>query len=231
MSATELMSHYFKPEVRNAGSQLFDKGEVTLSISGDTQIQAYVKRSGSSRVKFMSESIGNPLFTADCNCTSASKGQLCKHIWATLLAVEQKNPDFLDSKTDIEKFSTAKAPPSAYEIRQTEYKKQMQEQQKLRAKAQRDALKETRKTAKNADRQTLRQPSVPAVSDESEEVTEAMLYFEEHGVELQGNLTEESLRAGRKQIARVFHPDRGGTHEDGVELNKYFDILLGHLLG
>ena len=40
---------------------------------------------------------------ADCNCPAGKKGLFCKHIWAALLATAEKNSDFFDSKTEIEK--------------------------------------------------------------------------------------------------------------------------------
>lgn len=45
----------------------------------------------------------SPLVSADCTCPLSKKGQLCKHIWATLLTVADRRPDFLDGKEEIEK--------------------------------------------------------------------------------------------------------------------------------
>ena len=40
---------------------------------------------------------------------------------------------------------------------------------------------------------------------------------------------EEILKTAKKQLSRVFHPDKGGSHEEMVTLNANFDVLMEFL--
>ena len=102
-SLSEALSPFFKPEVRKQGEDFIKKNLVVISVGSDTLIEGYVKGSLSARVSFRAESIEDENFYVDCNCSSSSKGQFCKHIWAMLLLIENKHPDFLSSKSNIER--------------------------------------------------------------------------------------------------------------------------------
>ena len=42
-------------------------------------------------------------------------------------------------------------------------------------------------------------------------------------------VTLEALLQAKKLLSRVFHPDKGGTHEETVELNHHFAIISAYL--
>lgn len=212
MSVESAWEHFFKPEVRKRGREDFAKGLAVMSIGGDTQIQGYVKATPLAKVSFNADDISSPTFTVDCSCSSAAKGALCKHIWAMLLVVEQKHPDFLDSKKSFEKVTKFAATESPFKAKQDEYKKQQYQKQKARA-------KEQRLQKKNQDK-------APAASKYPEEVVQALVFFSSNGFPLEGSLNEESLKAAKKILARVFHPDKGGTHDESVVLNRNYEVLI-----
>lgn len=212
MSVESSWGHFFKPEVRKSGRAFFDEGAVVLSVTSDTGIQGYVKGTSSSKVTLKADSIADPTFYADCSCPASTKGNLCKHIWAVLLQTEKKYPDFLDSKKNIEKAERAPQPESPYKAKQAEYRKQQYEKQKVRAKEQRLA----KKKSKQAPEET---PSFPPA------IEEALEFFHQNGFPLQDPVDAELLKEAKKKLSRVFHPDKGGTHEEAVTLNRYYDVL------
>ena len=242
MAAEKPWTHYFKPEVRKQGTDAFESGAVYLSISGDRRIEAFVKAGAPVKVSLISESIESAVFTASCPCTSSAKGQFCKHIWATLLEVEAKFPDFLDSKTEIEKgesvarssFKPAPRPaaaPSAAtaasvakqaeyrestKARAADYRKAQYQKQKQRAKDIKQAKKNEGKVSKLA----------PPTPDLPEDVAEALKYFEDNGFPLEVPFEKDAVANARKILARIFHPDKGGTHEETLALNQNYDILV-----
>jgi transposase len=145
-------------------------------------------------------------------------------MWAVLVEVADKNPDFLLSKTEFltssEASTLTKEKPKisqvyaekqeSYKLKQADYRKQQYQLQKQR----KQGLK---KPSKVKGQET---PEFP------EAVETALHYFSENGFPLQDSLNVESVGNARKKLARIFHPDRGGSHEEIVELNKYTDILL-----
>jgi uncharacterized Zn finger protein len=215
--ATQSFFSFFKPEVRKQGEDIFRKGAVFLQSSADTQVHAFVKSSSSIKVRLMSESIANTSFDVDCSCPSAKKGQFCKHIWATLLAVEQKNPDFLDSKTEIEKadlltaVTRATTPANAA---QAERKEMFKEKFKIQQADYRKAQYQKQKEKKHSE------PELP------EAIQSAFQFFAENGFSLSYPIQAEEVANARKTLARVFHPDKGGTHAEALELNRNYEILI-----
>lgn len=215
--------HFFKPEVRSSGLAFVKKGNVSVSQLSDTEIQSYVRASTSFKVSLKSKSISSPIVMVSCTCPVSKKGQFCKHIWAALLVVEEKKPDFLDSKTELEKQTeadVASAPKlktqsqnesqAAYKAKQADYRK---EQYKL----QKQKIKDRKLKLKNKDKEpeNLFPPFVE----------EALKYFHENGFSLRDDMTKESISFAMKKLARVFHPDVGGSHEEILELNRFADIL------
>jgi molecular chaperone GrpE (heat shock protein) len=251
--AIERWEHFFKPEVRSSGRRYQIEGKVSVSQPSDTEIQAFIKTSPPLKVSLKSPSIDDPKVVVDCNCPAAQKGQLCKHIWATLLAVDNKRPDFLEEKTEIEKKSSQssvehlsksagktsdptspnvakatfakpaaralpkKAPTeaqqqsqAAYKAKQNDYRKQQYQKQKERLKARKQAEKPSK----------FATPSLP------DEVEKACEFFSENGFPMDNPPKLESVQLAKKKLARIFHPDIGGSHDEILELNKNCKILL-----
>ena len=213
--ATESLADFFLPEDRKRGEDLFAKELVILASTSDTQVRAYVKASGAPRVFFSAEDVSDASFLADCTCPSGKRGLLCKHIWATLLKLEAKGSDFLDSKNAVGKAVKAESPANlAAKVRQAEYKEQRKIQNKARN-------KEIRREKKG-------RTSSAAFSYPSD-VETARAYFTANGFELTHPLELEALDAARKILSRVFHPDKGGTREEILAHNESYDIIAAYL--
>ena len=99
--STHQWENFFKPETRNSGLALVKKDKVSLAYTGDTEVQAFVKSTSVVKIIFKVESMASTTINVHCNCPQSSKGQFCKHIWATLLVIDQKKPYFLDSKKTL----------------------------------------------------------------------------------------------------------------------------------
>ena len=207
---------FFKPETRKSAKVFIDKDKVSLTQASDTRIQAYVRTSTSYKVNFYSESIASENFTADCSCSSAIKGSLCKHIYATLLVVEKKHPDFLDSKESISmrisESSKEQKTTISFKEKQNDYRKLQYQKQKLKLKQKKI---EEKANVRKSERASF-----------SKAVEEALAFFADNGFPMKDPLDEEDLKLAKKKLARVFHPDRGGTHEEAVLLHQYFDLLI-----
>lgn len=215
MSVERLFEQYFKPEARKKGLEFIKNKSVILSNKSDTHIQGYIKGAGSSRVTLTSSSIESSFFNADCTCTSSKKGQLCKHIWAVILATENIYPDFLTSKDSIEKVTKTNPKLDAIKEKQSDYRKLQYQKQKLRMKKF--------KLEKEAQKINENSPRLPT------DVENAYNYFEQNGFTLERPLNSESLNSARKKLARLFHPDLGGTHDETVHLNHFYEILIKFL--
>lgn len=216
--------HFFKPEVRTSGRSLYNQGKVSVSQPSDTEIVIYIRASTSFKVIFKTSSVESETFTVDCNCTASKKGQFCKHIWAGLLATQEKNSDFFESKIEIEKKEssskakeTMKPSPqsqareeaqAAYKAKQASYRKEQYQKQKQR-------LKDYKESKKNQ----------PQKSEFPASIEKALRFFSENGIDLKESLNKESIGSAKKKLARVFHPDVGGSHDEILELNNYADIL------
>jgi uncharacterized Zn finger protein len=221
MTVDENWSHFFKPEVRKQGFDYFQNDDVFLQIASDTQILAFVKGSSRIKVHLTTESIASTSFNADCSCSSSGKGQLCKHIWATLLAVEKKHPDFLDSKKEVHKISQMKPqsrPLHAPSPEQLEKKEKFKAQQSDYRKEQYQKLKQKKKDQRKGS--TQQAATLP------ENVQIALQFFSENGFPLSTPMSPVDIGNARKILARVFHPDKGGTHAEALLLNENYDILM-----
>lgn len=210
------LADFFKPETRKQGADLFNKNAVSITSTSDTQGLAYIKSTGAPRVSFAAEDLTSSLFQVDCTCTTAKKGKLCKHIWATLLKLESIESDFLAYKSLI-KMADAKPESDASldaKKRQAEYKQQLKDHNKARNKK---------------IRQNKKQTHLIAPSPYPEKVEIALSYFSDNGFELSHPIQIEDLNAARKILSRVFHPDRGGTHDEILALNKNHDVIANYL--
>ncbi len=216
MSLESQLGHLFKPEIKNYGAQEFSKGTIFISNHSDTQIQASMKSMIPIRISLRAESISSSDFSANCNCQVYIKGNLCKHIWAVLLTVEIKHPDFLNSKTNIEMLTpVVKATVSKHKENQAEFKKQQYEKQKIWA-------KDLRVRKKNK----LNEPSA---KEYPANIQSALEFFSLNGYIINEVTDPEELNKAKKTLYRVFHPDKGGSHAEAVILNKHFDVLVEFL--
>jgi hypothetical protein len=211
--------HFFKSEVRASGRAFVTKGKVSLSQPSDTEIQSYVRASTSLKVSFKSDSVDSNTVKVDCTCSQSKKGQFCKHIWAALLLIEEKRPDFLESKTELQKSfeltheTLAHAESkTAYKLKQADYQKQQYQKQKQRLKNQKQLKKKA-----------------PATPEFPPTVELALKFFLDNGFPLRESLTKESVGIATRKLARVFHPDIGGSHSEILELNNFADILTKFL--
>lgn len=206
---------YFKPEARSAGAEFLRKGVVRLGMSSDTEVQAFVRVSSGVKVSLRADSIADSVFFADCSCPSAGKGVLCKHIWATILEVSEKAPDFLDSKTEIEKVTRLSEKPQAQKEKQSTFRKEQYQKQKLRA--------NENKRAQAAPKNRSQAPSYP------DDVTEALKYFDENGFPLGEPIDPELVKDAKKKMARLMHPDQGGSHEEFLTFNCHLNVVTEFL--
>jgi hypothetical protein len=214
MPEVSLFADFFKPEIRSSGQEIFLAEKVWISIGSDTRIEALVRTGTGFKVVLTSVSISAPTFAAKCTCSASDRGSFCKHIWAVLLATAKKHPDFLDSKTAVSSLPPKVKEPTPFALKQAEYKRLQNENQRLRAKEYRQRLKLKMKTP----------PPLP------EKVQWALDYFSENGVEITVPLTESALRSARNQVAKKVHPDLGGEHERIVTLNRNFEILMAFVV-
>lgn len=234
--------HFFKPEVRSSGRSLFKEGKVSINQPSDTEIIGYIRVSSPLKVSLKSKSISASLLSVDCNCPAGKKGLFCKHIWAVLLATDAKNPDFFESKTEIEKVEASpkeefKVKPSAASLEYEEARAKAQEAYKEKQAAfrkeqyekQKQRLKDLKKDQKNKKTKIKEEPEVVFPRD----VEKALVFFSENGFELrevlQSNLNKDVLSSAKKKLARIFHPDLGGSHDEILELNKHSDVLMAFI--
>ncbi len=250
MNTIVVWEDFFKPETRNAGQRYIAKDKVTSSQPSDTEIQGYVKGSTSYKVSLKCDKIESPIIIADCNCSAAKKGNLCKHIWAVFTKTRNDHSDFLESKTEIKKYDfnlinidNAKAKnqainnessqdkkitfikkswqPSteqlakqeAFKAKQADYRKLQYQKQKLK-------LNQQKQQRKNQQGHQQQHSNVPQT------VQTAKLYFANNGFPLDEILSADEIRGAKKNLARIFHPDAGGTHDEALELNHHFDVLM-----
>jgi hypothetical protein len=222
MSIETTLGDFFKGETRSSGARLFKQEKVALGSHSDTAIEAFVRVSPSAKVALKTPDIGSESLSASCSCSSGMKGQACKHVWAVLLATEERYPDFLSAKRCLEKMEATRAeakavrPESAYQasakLRAKEYRKEQAERQKARVKQ----LKQERKGRESlAERGAF-----------PEAVEAALAYFDANGFPMPAGPADEVLAEAKKRLSRVFHPDRGGSHEEIVELNRNCEVLL-----
>lgn len=221
----EAWENFFKPEVRSAGRAFVSQRKVTVSQLSDTEVQSYVRGSKPFKVVFKSPRVDSHLVTAECNCPQSAKGQFCKHIWAALLVTADQKPDFLDGKTDIEKAtvevkekpkSTSASTSATYEEKQAAFKQKQTDYRKAQYQKQKQRLKDI----KNKERGIVIDDSYPIP------VEKALKYFSENGFELREQMNRAAITAAKKQLARVFHPDLGGSHEESLELNRQAEVLI-----
>ncbi len=231
-------AHFFKPEVRNAGDELVSEKAVYLKIGSDTQIEASVNGSTLSQVTFRSTSIEAPNFTVDCSCKTSAKGTMCKHIWAVLNLASEKQPDFFVNKSSMEKIESfeekAKKPVTPESAkRQQEFADRQQALKQRAADARKQQYQIQKARAKERKGETpkgtfgkAKEKSQKSTQSMSDDVKQALIYFEANGFTLELPINEEELSSAKRVLSRVFHPDKGGTQDEVVELNHHVSVLL-----
>jgi hypothetical protein len=228
MSLESSLGNFFKAEIKAAGRRLLDEEKIAITGGSDSTIKVYVRASPPVAVLLTSSGVGSRTLTAECSCTAAKKAQFCKHVWGALLGAEEKFPDFLVEKRAIEKSEAGStrggdfdsAPTDSYaetaKARASEYRKDQYQKQKARVKA--TQLEKSGKSTK------LRS-ALPA------DVEAAVAYFTLNGFPMADDLDEDTLAEAKRSLSRVFHPDKGGTHDETVELNRNCEILQRFLRG
>lgn len=221
--------HFFKPEVRAQGQRIFTSRKVSSRQLSDTEVQAFVKDTSGFKVQCKSLNVESPILNVSCSCPLFQRGQLCKHIWATLLKIEETHSDILEDKKELQRVDDPQDSPqktkekkaktaaqsefeAVYKEKQKAYRKQVYEKQKQKAKA----LKTSRR-------------SLPQTEEYPLPVQKALDYFSENGFPMDQSLTQESLALAKKKLSKVFHPDLGGSHDEILELNRNLNELLRFL--
>jgi hypothetical protein len=90
---------------------------------------------------------------------------------------------------------------------------------------------EARPVPKKFERPKKERPEkirLPAFSYPSD-VEDARTFFRDNGFDLAHPLAIDDLLNAKKLLMRVFHPDKGGTHEETVELNRHFAAVRAYL--
>lgn len=105
--------------------------------------------------------------------------------------------------------SAAKA-ESPYKAKQADFKKAQYEKQKQWVKE------------KKAEKKLKAEPSRERLPVEIENAFE---FFTQNGFSMEYTRDEETLKSAMKTLARIFHPDKGGTHEEAVILNNHYATL------
>jgi hypothetical protein len=229
MSIEEAFGNLFKPEMKSSARKLLAQEKISLGSHSDSLVEVYVRVSPAFRVKLSAEGISSPSFTAGCSCPVAQKSRFCKHIWAALLCVEGEFPDFLESKKEMNKVEISASDDHAdsrasqktiyaetAKKRASEYRKDQYQKIKARTKEKKRERMGTEKSFENAVASASYTPEVEAT----------LTYFSENGFPMPGGPSRDILAEAKRKLSRVFHPDKGGSHEESVELNRHCDILL-----
>ncbi|MBC7387431.1 MAG: SWIM zinc finger family protein [Cryobacterium sp.] len=214
----------FKAEVRSHGSQLVSKDKVSLSHGSDTEIGGFVKGTPPARVAFQAESIESSTFTASCSCPMNAKSSFCKHVWAVLVQAIAERPDFFSEKISIEKKNSSSPKEAETSRIQSEAKKRASDYRKAQYQKQKSHSK-----AKKTGESVPSESKLPSTTPDA--VSEAIQYFKTNGFFLDEEVSESGLGEAKRKLSRVFHPDKGGTHEETVELNLHSETIQKFLRG
>ncbi len=207
-------STFFGAQERSKGSELLRKDVVVISSASDTDVRAFIKGSSACRVALTAQEVSAAAFSATCSCPQARKGELCKHVWAVLLKLEENGADFLIGKCEALSPGQKSSPSDqARHAKQEEFKTKQRETVKARSKE----IRQRKKSEERGPRFTYPEP-----------VQEALDFFAANGFPLD-DLEMAGLLNARKLLSRVFHPDKGGNHEEVLQLNAHFDMLVSYL--
>jgi uncharacterized Zn finger protein len=208
------LSSFFGSQERSKGAELLRKDLVVISSASETDVRAFVKGSSSCRVSLSAEEVDTTAFTSTCTCPQARKGELCKHVWAVLLKLQENDADFLNEKIEVVSAGVKSNPgEDARLAKQQKFKSQ----QKLKLKERNKEIRQRKKLERRGARIEFPEP-----------VRESLDYFKANGFPLDG-LNLPALIVARKRLSLVFHPDKGGNHEEVLELNSHFEVLQSYL--
>ena len=87
-------SSHFQPSERDRGTEFFEEGRVSLEVEGQ-RARARVEESEheSLRVGVDWARVGKRRLHTFCECPRFANGDLCRHVWATLLALSETGAD------------------------------------------------------------------------------------------------------------------------------------------
>lgn len=266
---SQTLAFEFSSSERRKGETLFRDRAVMLSSTNDTYVSANVRSSTPGRVTLSSEDVGGSLIKAKCSCAVYQKNELCRHIWAVVLKLENHGSDFLEGKSEIalESATTTRNEDAIEDVELTprqiefqekreaykekqkalakEYRKQQSEKHKEIRKQRSVEHKEIRKQRQQARasdelfEEALRdQEHVSPGSDKKQKtpvfqypqlVEKARQFFQANGFAMKQPMTMAELIEAKKHLSRVFHPDKGGSHEEILEVNRNFQIINDYL--
>jgi hypothetical protein len=222
MSLDERLGNFFKAEVKASGRRLLAEDKISITGGSDTTLLVYVRASPPLRVLLESEGVDQESFTAGCSCPMGKKAQFCKHVWGALLGAELKFPDFLAAKRSIGK--------PAIDLSQESSTDSYAETAKLRASEYRKAqYQKSKAQAKNLKKERKARDDAPSIDSYPEDVAAALSYFLENGFPMESGPSEEIASEAKRKLSRIFHPDKGGTHAEILELNQNCEIILRFL--
>ncbi len=208
------LSPFFGSQERSKGSELLRKDMVVISSASDTHVRAFVKGSSAAKVSLTADEVDAPVFSSNCSCPQSRKGSLCRHVWAVLLKLQDKEADFLNGKAEI---AEPGAQISAAEVARVAKQQEYKEQQRLKNKERNKQIKQQKKNSERGPALTYPAP-----------VQDSLDYFSANGFTFT-ELELPALQNARKLLARVFHPDKGGTHEEVLELNAHYETLEDYI--
>lgn len=87
MSLASSIVSYINSNIRKRGVQYFSAGLVRLTACGAESAQAVVTGSDLYEVTLLRD---GKVLQASCSCPFAERGEVCKHVWAVILAVDAK---------------------------------------------------------------------------------------------------------------------------------------------
>ncbi|HEY4575584.1 MAG TPA: SNF2-related protein, partial [Thermoanaerobaculia bacterium] len=87
MTLATLLAHFVDWRVRERGRQYFQTGKVQIASAGSEEVEAVVSGGEEYRVSLRREEANVWVF---CSCAFFEGGEPCKHVWATVLAADEK---------------------------------------------------------------------------------------------------------------------------------------------
>lgn len=216
---------YFKQAVVIRGEELFLRAAPRVSLAGNANIEAQVQDKGRKMVRFAIDSQAPSTVNASCSCWKPGRAQFCLHLWSSLRALETHYPEASASWKELNLKPEEDAGQAArlekaqlLRSRQADYRKAAYEKSKERNRAFSQKIKPAAANSSahsaNSSREKLAEPT-----------QNALKYFSLNGFEFAYPLDLAALNAAKKLLSRVFHPDRGGTHEEMLTLHHHFDVL------
>lgn len=103
MSLAKRCQHEFTAATRNKGDSYWRRDMVTILVLDEDHVEASVEGSRSNRYTVMCDwSESGRDITATCTCPHYGDGSFCKHLWATLRAVDDRSPGIVSGTGRID---------------------------------------------------------------------------------------------------------------------------------